>query len=186
MKKQFAIFVLTGLLLTAVGCQNSKMPTAGDQSTQAQNSTLSTSTVQPNIDPTASTKPDLTPTLPSGKIQLLEQAGKLRIPYTSDIHSVQYITDPSQLPDHDEFDQYDAAFFEKNALLLITETVGSGSTRIDLKGYICEENIARVTLLFSSPDVATDDMATWLIWAVVDANLPYEWSINGKTSNSNS
>ncbi len=183
MKKLFAILMLMSLLMAITGCRSSKTPNAGDQNAQTQNSTLPTSTVKPNIDPTTPTRPDPTPTLPSGNIVLLEQAGSLRIDYTADVHSVQYITDASQLPGYDEFDQYDAVFFESHALLLVTETVGSGSTRIELKGYTCDGNDAHIKLLYNSPEVSTADMATWLIWAVVDANLPYEWHIPGQTAN---
>jgi len=108
----------------------------------------------------------------------LKNEGKLRISYNGNRSSVQYITDPAQLPDHEVFSSYNAAFFENNALLLVTDTVGSGSTQISIDSVIIDGNTASVTLLRTMPaDVGTTDMATWLLWAEVPGGLELHWQV---------
>lgn len=102
--------------------------------------------------------------------------GALRIPYTTGRCGVQYITDPSQLPDYPEFSGYDSDFFKEHALLLVTDTVGSGSTQISIDSIAVNGNTASVTLRRVLPgDVGTADMATWLLWAEVPAGLDLTW-----------
>ena len=104
--------------------------------------------------------------------------GKLRIPYTGNHSSVRYITEASQLPNNEVFVKYDDAFFQKHALLLVTDTVGSGSTQISIDVISVDGNVASVTLLRTMPgDAGTSDMATWLLWAEVPAGLELPWKV---------
>ncbi len=149
---------------------------SGCQSTQP----FPESTTLPTVIPTApkataGTLPAAT--LPEGELTL-QPGGSLRIGYTGIRCSAQYITDPSQLPDYEAFRKYDAAFFASSALLLITDTVGSGSTQISIDSVIIDGTTAAVTLRRTLPgDVGTADMATWLLWAEVPAVLALNWKV---------
>jgi hypothetical protein len=109
----------------------------------------------------------------------IQDVGCLRISYEGNKSSVRYISDVSDLPDYDELDQYDEAFFEDHGLVLVTESVNSGSMQTGIISVTVEDNTASVTLYHElEGDAGTTDMATWLLWAVVDAGMDdYEWEV---------
>lgn len=108
----------------------------------------------------------------------LGQTGKLRISYTGNRSGVRYITDPSQLPDYPELAVYDEAYFQDHALLLVTETVSSGSVNVEMQSVIVENGVATVTLDHKMPaGLGTADMTTWLLWVEVDAGLELTWNL---------
>lgn len=132
--------------------------------------------------PGEDTQPESTGTalLPGGdgEVITLGQTGKLRIPYTTARSGVRYITDPSQLPDYPELEGYDEAYFRDHALLLVTETVTSGSVNVEIASVLVENGIAAVTLDHQIPEgMGTADMATWLLWVEMDAGLEYSWTL---------
>lgn len=101
-------------------------------------------------------------------------SGCVRVEYTGNISSVRYITSADQLPEHEALAGYDAAYFENKALVLVKETVTSGSVRV---GIASIEN-GVVTLSHEmAGQLGTADMATWLLWAEVEAGLEYDWSV---------
>ena len=91
-----------------------------------------------------------------------------RIPYAGIRRGVRYVTDPAQLPKDEAFSGYDAEFFRSRALLLVTDTVGSGSVRMGIRDI-------RVRTMTGT--VGTADMATWHIWAEVEPGLDYRWMV---------
>lgn len=102
-----------------------------------------------------------------------ENTGCVRVAY-SNISSVRYITSADQLPDHEALAAYDDAYFAEKALIVVYETVGSGSVKVGIESI----DNGVVTLSHDLPgDVGTADMATWLLWAEVDAGLDYTWSV---------
>lgn len=107
-----------------------------------------------------------------------DKCGAVRISARGIVNSIRYITDASQLPDNQALKQYDDAYFQDHALVLIVETVGSGSTRVGIASIEIEDSAATVTLFHRLPgDVATDDIAAWLLWAEVDAGLSCNWVV---------
>ena len=129
-------------------------------------------TTLPTTDPTSPA-----PTLPGSRLEL-RNPDKLRISYTTNRSAVQYITSVSQLPNHEVFDKYDDAFFREHALLLVTETVSSGSAQVSIDSVFVDGGTATVLLARSMPgDAGTTDMATWLLWAEVDAGLDLRWIV---------
>lgn len=110
---------------------------------------------------------------------LLKKQGKLRIKYTVNRSSVQYITSADRLPNYEELAQYDDAYFEKHALLLVVESVRSGSVDTGILSVSIEEDCGAVTLYHEMPQGAanTSDMATWLLWAEVEPGLECRWSV---------
>lgn len=117
-------------------------------------------------------------TVTDGTALSFENAGKTRIAYTGNRSAVRYITDVSALPDEPELSSYDAAYFQSHALLLVTETVSSGSVQVEIAAISVVENQARVVLAHLPPDgEGTCDMATWLLWVEVDLGLNYQWSV---------
>ncbi len=113
-----------------------------------------------------------------------QAGGRLRIPYTGAASQVQYITSVEQLPDDEAFKKYDAEFFKTHALILVTQTTGSGSVQMDIESVYVEDGVAKVTLKQTMDgDVGTADMAAWLIWAEVEAGLNLQWQTVSNTMN---
>ncbi|MBQ8236724.1 MAG: hypothetical protein IJZ39_01045 [Oscillospiraceae bacterium] len=104
----------------------------------------------------------------------LGATGCVRVAYNGAISSVRYITSVEQLPDHEALAAYDEAYFADKALIVVYETVGSGSVRVGIESI--ENGV--VTLSHELPgDAGTADMATWLLWAEVDTGLDDTWSV---------
>ena len=108
----------------------------------------------------------------------LGQFGKLRLTYTGNRSGVRYVTDPSQLPDYPELEGYDENYFRDRALLLVTETVSSGTVNVKIQSVVVENGVATVILDHQVPTgLGTADMATWLLWVEVDAGLELTWKL---------
>lgn len=104
----------------------------------------------------------------------VDSVGKLRITYTGNRSGAVYVTDASQLPEYSELAGYDDAYFEDHALVLVTETVTSGSVDVGIAAVHVDGQMAAVTLYHEEPEpgrVNTTDMATWLLWAEVEPGL---------------
>ena len=107
-----------------------------------------------------------------------DECGAVRIPYLGTPNSVRYITDAAQLPDNAALQKYDEAYFREHALVLVTETVGSGSVQVGIASIDIDGDVATVTLFHKLPDeIGTSDMATWLLWAEVDTGLSCNWVV---------
>lgn len=104
--------------------------------------------------------------------------GKVRIPYNGNRSSIVYVTSAASLPDYEGLKSYDDTYFQEHALVLIVETVNSGSIDVDILSVDMDDSTATVTLSHTrSSSVGTADMATWLIWVEVDSGLDYQWTI---------
>lgn len=112
------------------------------------------------------------------------RGGVARITYTVNQNSVRYITSVSELPSYDieELASYDEEYFREKALVLVTETVGSGTTKPDIQSITRDDTSISVTLSHEAAEIGTNDMATWLIWAEVEQGLDeYEWTLTNLT-----
>lgn len=104
--------------------------------------------------------------------------GCVRVNYEGNRSYVRYVTDIDQLPAEEALQGYDAAFFENHALIVVYETVNSGSVRLELEEITVEAGTASVSIKRTiSGDMGTSDMATWLLWAEVDRDLACDWEI---------
>lgn len=102
-----------------------------------------------------------------------------RIPFAGIRSGVTYVTDPVQLPKDEAFAGYDAEFFRSRALILVLDTVGSGSVRVGIRDIRVQGNTASVILSRTmAGTVGTADMATWYVWAEVEQGLRYSWSVD--------
>ena len=152
-------------------------------------------TDEPGTDPPAKTD---TPTAAPGGTQTVGDTGdgtvredgsyvpgqvnRLRLTYNGNVSSALYVTSAAQLPDYPELSAYDDAFFKDHALVLVQESVSSGSVEVGIESISLKENHAAVvTLTHQGPSegqVGTADMATWLLWAEVDTGLEdYQWTV---------
>jgi hypothetical protein len=180
MKKYICLLLAVLLLLT--GCQ-----TAAPAETTAPAESTALAETSPILIQEDSTVPIQTmPNLVIGGVEGEELAfcnpGKVRIGYSGDRRSVMYITDLDQLPDEEALKDYDEAFFEKSALVVVVETVGSGSVQLEIESIHITEGTATVTLKRSMPgEMGTNDMATWMLWAEVDKGLEYKWTLHNAT-----
>ena len=165
------ICLVLSLLLLLTGCRS-----AGSVPSDATTQPSESETTTPQAaDPTETTE-NTTVSLPVNGPVTMGQTGKLRITYTGSNSGVRYVTDPSQLPDYPELEGYDEAFFRDHSLLLVTETVTSGSINVEIQSIMVEDGMAVVTLDHKVPTgVGTADMATWLLWVEVDAGLDLTW-----------
>lgn len=164
--KVAASFVLLMVCLVSclAGCRSAGILPAGEDTTVPE------STAQLTEEPT------ITPPTTEETLVELGKTGKLRIPYAGAVCGVRYITDPSQLPNYPELEAYDAAYFQDHALLLVTETVTSGSARVEIQSVTISQGRGRVSLAHEMPDgLGTADMAAWLLWAEVEKGLDYDW-----------
>lgn len=111
----------------------------------------------------------------------VKNEGKKRITYTNNRSSVVYVTSVAALPDYEELKQYDEDYFKEHALLLVTETVNSGSTDVGIQSVFVKGSVGTVTLSHRMPDlndaVGTTDMATWLMWIEVEQGLNCQWKV---------
>ena len=172
MRKMFALILVLALCLTAVGCRSAMAPLpSGNDAGQTPGTT--------------GTAEDTTsPSLPQdgeeieGTDMVFGNVGTQRISYTGIVSSVEYITSPAQLPAGETFSKYDEAYFREHALVLVTDTVGSGSIRVGIEGILLSRDTAYVKVSRELPgDAGTADMATWLIWIEVDAGLTCQWRV---------
>ena len=115
---------------------------------------------------------------PSDNGLWMGDSGKMRIRYIFNQSSVRYVTAVDQLPDYEQLKVFDEEFFAEKALVLVTETVASGSVDVSIDSIKPDGTMAVVTLHHKLPDgIGTGDMTTWMIWVVVDRGLDYTWVI---------
>lgn len=103
------------------------------------------------------------------------QTGRVRVDYDGMASSVRYITSADRLPDNEALAAYDEAYFETRALLIVYETVGSGSYILDIVS--ADDGVVKLSRELPG-DVGTADMATWLLWAEVEQGLDYDWRLD--------
>lgn len=116
----------------------------------------------------------------AGEPVKIDDVGKVRISYTGNRSSVVYVTSASQLPDQEELKKYDDAYFEEHALVLVTETMTSGSVEVGIASVNVSGGVGTVTLYHGEPEQGTyntSDMATWLLWAEVEPGLDCRWVV---------
>ncbi len=177
MKKMICIILVLMLVLT--GCQGAPGET--------------TPPTETTVPPTDNTQPQETtlPTMPEigfatgpaigpqvGENLPFTYVGKARIQYEGDRNFVLYVTSVEQLPKEGDWEGYDEAYFETKALLIVVDTLASGSVQVDLESVTVDEGIATVTLKRTlAGEVGTADMATWMLWAEVEKGLDYSWNL---------
>lgn len=167
MKKMFCMLLAAILLLT--GCQTPVNETAAPDETTAPVQTQAPTTVP------AETEPDVAAR--EGELAFANP-GKTRIAYTGNRSYVKYVTSVEELPREEALALYDAEFFEDHALLIVVETVSSGSVQLEMESIEVSGDTASVSVKRSmSGDVGTTDMATWMLWAEVDKGLDYTWTL---------
>lgn len=172
--------LLLALLLMLTAC------TSGGETTEP---TRTTETIQNVTEPAETTAPSSEETkspikpLPGetdGILLPYANPGKARVSYEGNRSYVRYITSVAELPEEEVLAVYDEAFFEHSALLLVVETVSSGSIRVEMGDIFLSGDTARVTLKREmSGDVGTADMATWMLWAEVEKGLSCGWELDG-------
>ena len=105
-----------------------------------------------------------------------ENAGKVRLTYEGNRSYVLYVTSVDQLPKEGSWTGYDESYFETKALLIVVETLNSGSVQVDLEAIRVNGDTASVHISRTmAGEVGTADMATWMLWAEVEAGLDLNW-----------
>lgn len=174
MKKTWiaALLLILAFGMTLTACKPSDQPNPSQPKE-------TTTTAVPTAESTTFTSPELNLNETEGDSDLsIKNQGKLRIPYTVNRSSVQYVTNADQLPDYAELAGYDDAYFQDHALLLVVETVSSGSAQVGIQSINIEGSTAAVTLSHEMQGTGTTDMATWLLWAEVEPGLNFQWSVS--------
>lgn len=174
------ICMLLALLLVLTGCH-----TSGSETTPTETTAAPTETTVPEMAvtvPTIPMNPVIGATEPGDSIAFANP-GKARIAYTGMRSSVQYITSVEQLPDEEWFKDYDEEFFKTGALLVVVETVSSGSVQLEIESIRVSGDTASVQVKRTlSGDVGTTDMATWMLWVEVSNELDYDWVLPNSTN----
>ena len=110
-------------------------------------------------------------------------SGSARIEYTADISSVAYVTSIDQLPAYEALDGFrNEEFFRDHALVVVLDTVSSGSVEVSIESI---DNGTVTLARKQSGDAGTTDMATFLVWAVVERDLDYNWTVANPAVRSN-
>lgn len=115
--------------------------------------------------------------------QTIGDTDKARIDYTGDVSAVYYVTSWEELPDYEALrEAVSPEFFEERALVVVLETVSSGSLELSIESI----DDGAVTLgRTMSGDAGTMDMATWILWAEVDQGLDCQWHVTNSHVRSN-
>lgn len=174
MKRMMALIMATVMLVCMAGCAGGGAAT-GSSATDSAGTNPSTHPMETppptdHRDPSASQGDPNTLTL--------GRTGQIRVTYTINVSSVRYITSPEQLPAYDDLKMFDEAYFQEKALIIVFETVNSGTTQVDIETVTLNGGTASVRLTHKNVGgVSTGDMATWLVWAEVDKDLDYNWVV---------
>ena len=179
--KKMICFILA-LMLVLAGCQASGGGTTPPAQTDAptEENQLHLATV-PTL-PEGTFNPGPVMGGAAGNELPFENAGKVRLTYTDYRSYVRYVTSVDQLPAEGSWTGYDAAYFETKALLIVVETLGSGSVQLDLEAIRVDGGNASIHIKRTmSGEVGTDDMATWMLWAEVEKDLDYTWTLVNAT-----
>lgn len=178
---RFLLVCVCSVCLVLTGCQASGRGDAtndalGGQTQPSTATTVGTQSTQPTA---VVTLPDHDLGIQNGKSDLtIGKTGKVRLEYSGVRSSVRYITSPEQIAQYDALGEYDEEFFREHALILVMETVTTGSTDVGISGVRLDGGVAAVTLSHGfSNDAATTVMTTWLLWAEVESGLEYQWVI---------
>lgn len=112
--------------------------------------------------------------------------GKARTAYRGRENSAVYISSAEELKKYAEaegLEKYDDSFFQDHALVLVKDTVNSGSVKIEIQSMKMDGDNIWITLSRSSASMGTADMATWVLWAEVDTGLEgYAWKVANPAS----
>lgn len=189
MKKRIAAIACLFCLLSS-GCNSEAGTVSGEEtlpvetnaeSAMAEETTVEETEMRVTVIPT--TAAIIKPLVPAtgetnessaeGDTLAFDNADGYRIAYTMNQNSVTYITSAEGLPVYDieALKAYDEDFFKEKALVLVKETVNSGSTKVGIQSIIKEGSVISVTLSHEGAEIGTTDMATWLLWAEVDRGL---------------
>lgn len=113
-----------------------------------------------------------------GELLPFENAGKVRLNYEGNRSYVRYVTSVEDLPPEGSWTGYDEEYFETKALLIVVETLNSGTIQVELESIIVDGDTAYVNVSRTMDgDVGTSDMATWMLWAEVEKGLEYDWTL---------
>lgn len=178
MKKM--ICAVLALLLMLTGCQatvgGTTPPTVTTQAPAAENQPLETITF-PTL-PEDGLTPGPVIGGQEGEQLPFENPGKARLKYEGNRSYVRYVTSPEELPPECSWEGYDEAWFETKALLIVVETLNSGSIEVELEAILVDGDTASVHIKRTlNGDVGTADMATWILWAEVEKDLDYTWTL---------
>ena len=171
--KKIIWLILVVLLLT--GCQ-----TPAAETTSAPETTAAPLEVTRPEEMTFPTIPAVggIPGTPEGDEIAFENPGKVRLTYTGNRSYALLVSRVEDLPDEEALKIYDEAFFQEHDLLILVETVNSGSVQLEIGGIYRDGDTATVQLTRTLPgDFGTADMATWLLWAEVEKGLDCTWTI---------
>ena len=163
------IGMLLALMLVFSGCASSVPHEAPTEPATEPQETLEATETDP---------PELTLHVEEKETEAAQETsatGAQRIEYKQNASSVRYITRVEDLPAYEALDGYrNAEYFETKALLVVVDTITSGSVKVAIDSV----GNGTVTLRKEmSGDAGTADMATWLLWAEVDRGLAESWTV---------
>lgn len=116
----------------------------------------------------------------------LNATGSARHNYTTAVSFVRYITSADQLPQNEALAAYDDSYFETGALVLVADTVNSGSVTVSIEQITVTDGEAHVVLAHeASGDMGIPAMTSWLAWAEVAPGLELTWILDNPSTEPN-
>ena len=168
------ICMLLALMLVFSGCVQQTAEPAPSEEAAKPGTEASGNLEATEVDPPEVTLP-VGGGLGAQEIQVAGATGAERIEYKQNASSVRYITRVEDLPDYEALDGYrNAEYFQNNALLVVVDTVTSGSVKVSI-GFLGDGTVTLAKEM--SGTLGTADMATWLLWAEVDQGLTDTWTV---------
>lgn len=157
MNRRFRVFaLLMALCLLLAGCGVNSQPTEESTPTSVQ---------------------DTHGPLDLGIDVKFELLGAYSMSHTVNVSNVRYLTSASELPDYEELEQYDDAWFREHALLLIYESVAGSKTKVGVESIQLEDSVANITLSHNYDGEGTASKRTWVLFLEVERGLEYEWKV---------
>lgn len=106
------------------------------------------------------------------------ELGNINLTHSVNVSYAVYVTRAEDVPNYAQFSEFDEAWFENHALLLIYESVASRNVQVSVESILKDGETARITLAHETDASAGAALkVTKLVWLEVEQGLQFSWII---------
>lgn len=106
------------------------------------------------------------------------ELGCINLSHSVNISYAVYVTRAENVPEYAQLAEYDEAWFEEHALVLIYESVASRNVQVSVESILKDGNTARITLAHETDSSAGSAVkVTKLLWLEVEKGLEMHWTV---------